>query len=158
MIYIDCHLCLEVGIPPSRAEDGSLICRRHSDAIWRYLDRIRMMAAHIDGDFLASSHEPRSDMGTKSLPPCNLDPIVVTDPRSQYHSKRDLVSAPRVLGQWCMAVGDMMLSPPSVSTVPEMIWYLKLNLVWMQRQPAIVRFARHIAAVHNSLRRVTSYD
>lgn len=155
--YITCHICLELGLE-SRAEDGSLICRRHSDRIWTLLDRIRIMSGLIDSHFLAASHDTRSEMGTKSLPPCSLDPIVVTDPRSRYLGKGDLVSAPRVLGAWQMAIGDSTGLVRPYLGIRDSVLYLQAHLSWIQRQPAITRFARHIGAVHRSLRLVTAYD
>lgn len=161
MIYIDCHICLEIDILPRRAEDGSLICRQHSDKIWQLLDRTQTMWRFLqDPYFLVSTREPKSDMATKSLPPCNLDPIVVADPRSQVCHAGDLVSAPRVLRAWCHAVADSSGAyAGSYSSSPEkQAQYLKQNLHWIQRQPAVSRFARHVAAVHNSLNKVVRYD
>lgn len=163
MIYIECHICRELDPDAaSRAEDGSLLCRRHAEKLWLLLDRIQVMWRFLsDPLFLVSTVEPRSDMATKSLPPCNLDPIVVADRRSMVTGRHDLASAPRVLGAWCRAVADSMgesewagrgLSPEGQGA------YLKARLGWIQRQPAVVRFARHVGAVHNSLNRVVRYD
>jgi hypothetical protein len=160
VIYIECHICRELDIEGIRAEDGSLICRRHSDRIWLLLERIQTMWRFlIDPEFLVGTVEPRSDMATKSRPPCNLDPIVIADPRSQVCHSGDLASAPRVLRAWCNAVSDSTGASATPSWDPlEQAQYLKVQLGWIQRQPAVVRFARHIGAVHSSLNRVVRYD
>jgi hypothetical protein len=162
VIYIECHICLELEISGVRAEDGSLLCRRHSDRVWLLLDRIQTMWRFLqDPEFLLGTVEPRSDMATKSLPPCNLDPIVVADPRSRFCYKGDLVSTPRVLYAWCVAVSDSsgaQIGPGYSASPLQQAQYLKAQLGWIQRQPAVVRFARHIGAVHHSLNKVVRYD
>lgn len=153
MIYIDCHICLEVGLN-RRAADGRLICSQHEDRIWHLLNQTGVMLRLLADPYsLVSSHEPRSDY-TLSLPPCNLDPIVVTDPRSRYLGRRDLVSAPRVLRAWSEAVAEYRSESVSEAWIP----YLQRRLPWISGQPPICRFARHIAAVHHSLRRVTRWE
>lgn len=160
MIYITCHICQELEISGVRAEDGSLLCRRHADRVWLLLDRIQIMWRFLsDPLFLVSTTEPRSDMATQSRPPCNLDPIVVADRRSRVTRREDLASAPRVLGAWCHAVAETMGESRWVPEEPlGQVRYLKARLTWIQRQPAATRFARHVAAVHNSLNRVVRYD
>lgn len=150
---MDCHICLEVGLS-RRAADGRLICSEHEDRIWHILNQIGVMLRLLDDPyFLVSSHEPKSDY-TLSLPPCNLDAIVVTDPRSRYTGRRDLVSAPRVLRAWASAVEESS----GIEGSGEWIRYLQLRLPWICNQPPVVRFARHMAAVHHSLKRVTHYE
>ena len=162
MIYIECHICHELEIEGVRAADGSLICRRHSDRIWLLLERIQTMWRFLqDPDFLVDTVEPRSDMATQSRPPCNLDPIVVADPRSMVRYKGDLVSAPRVLHAWCIAVADAYGDDSRWIPRGSVLWqvgYLKGHLDWIQRQPAVTRFARHVGAVHHSLNKVVRYD
>lgn len=156
---MSCHICLELGVETCAAE-SSYICLRHRNLIWDLLGRIGSMWRILrDPYFLAATSEPVSDMATRSRPPCSLDPIVVSDPRSQMEHPSDLVSAPRVLGAWVQAVAEARGDPyTSAYDVPDYVMYLKARLYWIESQPACVRFARHMGAVHRSLQKVTFYD
>lgn len=159
MSYIDCHICLESGAdPPARAAPGSLVCSRHFERVRQLLTEISAMhALATSAAWLMTTREPASDY-TKSLPPCSLDPIVVTDPRSRMTSRRDPVSAPRVIAAWCSAVGDSRNEwSPSGRDLKLAVAYLNLRLHWILAQPAASRFARHVAASHRSLNRVVQY-
>lgn len=157
--YIDCHICIEVGNEPRRALEGSLLCRRCGDVLWKHLSEIESMWHLLqDPYWLADTIEPKSDMGTKSRPPCNLDPIVVTDPRSRYTGRYDLVSAPRVLHAWGLAVADSIGFRAIPTETEDWITFLYVHRNWIMSQPAVTRFARHVAAVHHSLRKVTHYE
>lgn len=122
--------------------------------MWEILSEIETMHSLVtDPEWLITTTEPRAETGTKSLPPCALNPIVVSDPRSVYTGRPSLVSAPRVLRAWAEAVSE------SRGESMPLVWapYLKLRLPWITSQPACVRFARHIAAVHDSLRKVSQW-
>lgn len=153
---IFCHICVEVG-QDYPAESGSLICRRHEDRIWALLNDIARDHALIsDIDYLISSREPSSDY-TKGRPPCNLNPLALTDRRSRYTKPGDPVSATRVLTAWRNAAGDAMSGRWQEQfdgrTVGVLVAELKAAMPWLRRQPAVVRFARHVACVADSLRR-----
>lgn len=154
-----CHICLELD-QEAAALEGSLLCDRHEQRVWLLLDRIGIMwRLLMDPLFLAATVEPPSEYGSRSQPPCSLAPIVVSDPRSRMDTPKDLVSAPRVLYAWALAVAESNGAEFKSSPDPGvLIPYLKRHLPWIQRQPAVARFARHIGAVHHSLRKVTNYD
>lgn len=158
MSYIDCHICLELGVEEAAAPDV-YICARHWDRIDQLLAEILAMYKHAqDPLFLITTSEPASDY-TKSRPPCALWPLIVTDIRSQVQEADDPVSAPRVMTAWHHAVNEAQgfkpgANPPSFHHA---VWGLRQALPWIVRQPAVVRFARHVAATHDSLRRATNY-
>lgn len=157
--YVSCHICLELD-QETAALEGSLLCDRHEQRLWLLLDRIGIMWRTMqDPHFLAGTVEPPSEYGSRSQPPCSLAPIVVADHRSRAETGKDLVSAPRVLWAWSLALAEAQgLQLCQSWDLAVLIPFLKRNLPWIQRQPAVTRFARHIGAVHHSLRRVTNYD
>jgi hypothetical protein len=153
---IFCHICTEIG-QDDEADPGSLICRRHEDRIWSLLNEVAQSFAIIsDPEYLISSREPSSDY-TKGRPPCNLNPIALTDRRSRYTRPGDPVSAYRVLWAWRNAAGDSMSGDWREQfdgrTVGVLVAELKTAMPWLVKQPAITRFARHVACVADSLRR-----
>lgn len=157
MSYIDCHICLELGVEMAAAPDV-FICLRHWTRIDLLLSEILAMHQHArDPLFLITTSEPSSDY-TKSRPPCALWPLVVTDIRSRHTGPDDPVSAPRVMSAWYRAVMDAQgLEPNRAADFHRTVWGLRTSLPWIIQQPAVVRFARHVAATHDSLRRATNY-
>jgi hypothetical protein len=148
-----CALCVEFETE-TEAATGSQLCERHEGRLWDcLLDIGAMLRYALDPLTLAASHEPPSDMGTRSRPPCSLEIIAVTDRRSRQLTRRDPVSAPRVLGAWAEAVAEAVGG--SVSVDP--LIYLMGRFGWICDQPAVVRYAKHMAAVRQSLRRATGY-
>lgn len=157
MSYIDCHICLELGVEEAAAPDV-YICARHWDRIDQLLAEILAMYKHAqDPLFLITTSEPASDY-TKSRPPCALWPLIVTDIRSQVQGPDDPVSAPRVMSAWYHAVMEAQgFTAERTPAFFRTVWGLRQSLPWIVRQPAVVRFARHVAATHDSLRRATNY-
>lgn len=150
---ITCEICLAIGQDEAGAP-GSLVCPRHVDRMWAILNQILTDYLIVsDTEYLVSTVEPSSDY-TKSRPPCSLSPITLTDPRTRYTGKGSPVSAERVLRAWAMAVAESTIgSPDSVRAygVVESVAYLKGTMAWITSQPAVVRFATHIACVAHAL-------
>lgn len=161
MIYVTCHICLEVGNDRG-AEPSSLVCgpcfQRTSDILTEIGELYEWIS---DADYLAGTREPPSHY-TKSRPPVSLHAVSLLDPRSKYRRKGDPVSARRVLMAWRNAVGDMMSGSWTEiydgTTVPVLVAELRSALKWIMAQPAGVRFARHMACVLHSLRQEVGAD
>ncbi len=119
------------------------------------LDEIRDLFEWIsDPEYLANTREPASGF-TKSRPPLSLHTVSILDPRTKMRRKGDPISPDRVLRAWCEAVGEMNRDEPG-AWGPEFavrVWYLKIRMDWIKHQPAVVRFARHMAAVLDCLRK-----
>lgn len=155
MIHITCHICLEVGGDRSAAE-GSYLCTICQVRTRLILGEIADLYHWIsDPEYLANTREP-VERWSKSRPPCSLHTISLTDPRSQYQRKGDPVSALRVLTAWRNAVGDMLSGQWQEiydgTTVPVLVAELQSAFTWISAQPAVVRFARHMACVLHSLK------
>lgn len=137
------------------------MCPRHVDRMWAILNQIQFDYGIVsDPEYLVSTSEPASDY-TKSRPPCSLSPITLTDPRTQYTGKGSPVSAERVLRAWAMAVAEATIGSPDSARpfgVVESIAYLKGAMSWITSQPAVVRFATHIACVADALNRELPSD
>ncbi len=158
MIHITCHICLEVGGDRSAAE-GSYLCEICQVRTRLILGEIVDLYTWIsDPEYLANTKEP-VQRWSKSRPPCSLHTISLTDRRSQYQRKGDPISAQRVLGAWARAVCEAYegggWTPMPWGPVHTEVWYLQQRLDWIMAQPAVVRFARHMAAVLHSLKQET---
>lgn len=155
MSYINCHIHLELG-EEVVAEDGALICGPCLLRTYFILNEIQDLYRWIsDPEYLAGTREPPSHY-TKSRPPVSLHAVSLLDKRTKYRRKGDPVSAHRVLKAWRDAVGDMMSGSWREqfdgSTVPVLVAELRISLRWISQQPAVVRFARHMACVLHSLK------
>jgi hypothetical protein len=158
VIYVTCHICLEVG-GDRAAEPGSLICRlclaRTQLILGEILDLYEWIS---DPEYLAGTREPASQY-TKSRPPVSLHTVALLDPRTKYRRKGDPVSAVRVLKAWNDAVwtntNDCRPLSPSLA---DCVWYLKHRMDWIAAQPAVVRFARHMSCVLHSLKQEVGID
>lgn len=160
-----CHIC-DALKQDTAARDGSLVCNRHFERIWELLREVAEMHDMIsDDEYLLTTREPAS-FYTKSLPPCSLDVLSMTDDRTKYTRKGDPVSARRVLGAWCAAVADargerawrmpqqtLYRRYEAKDSVVLRTRFLQARLYWIVAQPAVTRFATHVACVHDSLRR-----
>lgn len=152
MIYVTCHICVEVGNDRG-AEEGSLICAQCRQRTASILQEIGDLYEWIaDANYLAGTREPASHY-TKSRPPVSLHAVSLLDPRTRYRRKGDPVSALRVMGAWIRAIQEVSGGWLCVlPTVPVQARYLEVHLGWITQQPAVVRFARHMACVLHSLR------
>jgi len=155
VIYINCHIHLELGEEVA-AEAGSLICGACLLRTYFILTEIKDTYRWIsDPEYLAGTREPASHY-TKSRPPVSLHAVSLLDKRTMYRRKGDPVSAHRVLKAWRDAVGDMMSGSWQEqfdgNTVPILVAELRSSLGWIAKQPAVVRFARHMACVLHSLK------
>lgn len=154
MIYVTCHICVEAGATdPRAATPGSYLCGPCRQVTKDILNEIQHLHDWIsDPHYLASTREPASSY-TKSRPPVSLHTISLLDPRTKMRRKGDPVSAHRVLKAWNDAVwretGDCR---PLAPTLNNCVWYLRHRLDWISAQPAVTRFARHVAGVLHSLR------
>lgn len=153
-----CHICLEIG-QEDAAADGSLVCRRHADRIWGLLNEaVRDYLIVSDPEYLVSTAEPASDY-TKGRPPCSLSPIALTDRRTRYTGKGSPVSAERVYWAWACAISEARGEQyPEDRGIIYLTGFLKARMVWVCQQPAVARFARHVACVADCLRRELPSD
>lgn len=161
MIYVTCHICLEVG-NDRPAEEGSYLCTICRVRTRLILGEIQDLYAWIsDADYLAGTREPPSHY-TKSRPPVSLHAVSLLDPRTKYRRRGDPVSAERVLGSWARAVvqsaEDGEWATMSWGRVTNEVWYLQQRLDWIAGTPVVVRFARHMACVLHSLRQEVGAD
>lgn len=155
MIYINCHIHLELGVEVA-AEEGSMICGpcllRTRFILTEILDLYEWIS---DPEYLAGTVEPASHY-TKSRPPVSLHAVSLLDPRTKYRRKGDPVSAYRVLRAWRDAMGDAMSGSwremYDGTTFPVIVAELRSALPWIMAQPAGARFARHMACVLHSLK------
>lgn len=153
MIYINCHIHLELGEEVA-AEAGSLICGACLARTHLILNEIQDIHAWIsDAEYLANTKEPASSY-TKSRPPVSLHTVSLLDARTKYRRPGDPVSAERVLKAWAYAVFEIQGKSGNFAGLGagDMAGCLRSMLPWIARQPAVVRFARHMACVLNSLR------
>ncbi len=154
MGYITCHICYEVG-GDNPADSGSLICRACFLRTMLILNEIRDLYEWIsDPEYLANTREPASGF-TKSRPPLSLHAVSILDPRTKMRRKGDPISPRRVLWAWWMAVQeaqgwDTPSGPYDVGTLTHV---LQGKMGWVSQQPAVVRFARHMAAVVDCMRK-----
>lgn len=152
MSYINCHIHLELG-EEVVAEDGALICGPCLLRTYFILNEIQDLYRWVsDPEYLAGTREPPSHY-TKSRPPVSLHAVSLLDKRTKFRRKGDPVSAHRVLKAWHGAVwamtGDCATWNPDLN---ECVRYLRHRLDWIAQQPAVVRFARHMACVLHSLK------
>lgn len=153
MSYINCHIHLELGEEVA-AEDGALICgpcllRTHS-ILAEIQDLYRWVS---DPEYLAGTREPPSHY-TKSRPPVSLHAVSLLDKRTKYRRKGDPISAERVMKAWAYAVFEAQGKEGNFAglNADHMAGCLKSMLRWIAQQPAVVRFARHMACVLHSLK------
>lgn len=158
MIYVTCHICIEVGNDRG-ADSGSLVCGLCFQRTREILSEIGELYEWIsDASYLAATREPPSHY-TKSRPPVSLHAVSLLDPRTKYRRKGDPVSADRVVKAWNRAVWEMTGDcRPMNPTLNQALWYLNHRLDWIMAQPAGTRFARHMACVLHSLRQEVGAD
>lgn len=155
MIYINCHIHLELGAE-TPAAPNLLVCGQCYLRTILILNEISDLYDWIsDPHYLAGTREPSSHY-TKSRPPVSLHAVSLLDPRTKYRRKGDPVSALRVLTAWRNAVGDMMSGTWTEiyegTTVLVIVAELRSAAYWIMAQPAGARFARHMACVLHSLK------
>lgn len=154
-----CHLCEAVGLEGDAAR--GFLCHRHYHDLLQILkdiDKLYILAS--DPEFIASTSEPPSDY-TKSLPPCSTEVLSLLDARSWQRSVKDVVSPLRVLRAWVWAISDFKgeLGVPFYRmNVSQCVTFLMVEMGFVSRSPAVVRFARHIAAARRSLEKAVGDD
>lgn len=154
-----CIICTETrSLDDRQAGVGSsYVCQGHLDRMSRLLSEVaRMDALLCDPETLAATVDRDTERWVGSKAPCGLDPIIVTDRRSRGVGAGDPVSPERVLRAWLCAIlearhgYDLRHWPLPRQGMATLVSDLQTHLRWLTCQPTVVRFARHLAAVHRA--------
>ena len=156
-----CHICLEVRdlADQQQATEGYL-CSSHYARLFQLLLNLARQHDHLsDSETLARSRDSDTERWVGSKAPCDTRILSLTDWRTRRLTADDPVSVERVLRAWLYAAMegkhgyDMHALPmPRFGGVRTLVADLLTFLPWMAEQPAIVRFARHVAALSSSMR------
>ena len=161
-----CDLCLTLREEPDRVTPaaGLRACPDHIRQVTALVVAIARRAAYLsEPDTLITTKDTDTERWVGSRAPLDTTAIAALDRRTIAGRRGDPISAERVLRAWLYAGLDLDPAPGwwrHDDPMPRfplafICTLLVLQMPMMAGQPAFVRFAQHIAAVHRYLERLT---
>lgn len=164
----DCDICLTLREEPERQspEEGNTVCDDHIVMVSALLVHIARRAAFMsDPEHLRRTTDLDTERWVGSRAPLDTTTVAALDRRSVATHRGDPISAERVLRAWLYAALDLTAPaggewwshdlPMPRFPLPFICTLLLTHLPALATTPGFARFARHVAAVHRSLERLT---